>query len=122
MSEDEVYAEYEANESAIQALLEANPELELTFQALETARKDLAEAESKLESAIARRDRADMRSGKNAKQEKEKLKAAVDQLREERNAYKLRVKDLERKSHSMQKAKERLDELRMRQAQIEEIL
>lgn len=122
MAEKEIFEEYEGNERQIQEILETNPELDMIFRALETARVELTEAERKLESAITRRDRADLLTGKKAKQEKEKLKTAVDQLREERKAFKTRVKDLEQKTQSLQKIKDELEALRIRQAEIEQII
>ena len=116
IAEDVIYQEYEQNETKIDEILKKYSNINNLFLNLQTAENDLMKAEDNLQINIQRRDQT-----KNENKRKRFAKQVAD-LREKRKSLKNDIKELHRQTSKLIDVKTRLDNLKLRQQDIEKFV
>jgi HrpA-like RNA helicase len=114
-SEDELYDEYEKNESMITAIYEQFPDIDEIFNQLDADKASLQDLETMITEKIHIRDISQGKRYQSAIQD-------LENFRIQKKDLKISINNTEKRIHEMKKEKTRLDALRNRQEDIEEKL
>ncbi|MFH0770090.1 MAG: helicase-related protein [Candidatus Peregrinibacteria bacterium] len=116
MTGDEQLQEYEENDQVIRQIIAADPDIDAVAAELAGAEAAMEEVQRKLENGRRNRDTA------TEKKRQRKAEEFLEEQEAKRTELKERLRTLKHRVQQVQKQKERLDALRVRQTEIEAII